>query len=285
MKKLLLPLFLFLGGCASDEIMLRPLPPVTEPSTEVTVIRPRAVVQAEWPFYVVVADQPVFDLRNSEHTRFRVSSGQTPMSIRCGSGMESKPIETRVVHDFPPGGSVYFIVEPKFDCVSVKAVSAAEAASDLRTTRFRAVGEVNRMAQATGEAPAVFTAVPVAPAAAAAIPAASMTPNERVAAASAAWIEAFNSRDVARIASLYDTDAVLRDASGQRIAAGPGAIASYFKSVKTPATISIGEQEIRVFGDTAVDSGTNTLGRYNTVYRNRDGKWLIVDHNTSALQR
>jgi hypothetical protein len=289
MRNTLLFAAALLSGCASDDIfLLRPLPPASEPSSEVIVIRPRSTVQAEWPFYIVVADQPVFDLRNGENTRFRMSSGRQTLTIRCGSGTAEKPVETRIEQDLPPRGSAYFIVEPKFDCVGIKAVGADEAATGLRTTRFRPVGEVNRLAQSTGEAPAIFTSVPAAPVAASAAAtsaATSASANPRVASATAAWVEAFNSRDVARLASLYDSDAVLRDTSGQRIAAGPGAIADYFTKSKAQGTVSIGEQEIRVFGDTAVDSGTNTLGRYNIVYRNRAGKWLIVDHNTSAPQR
>ena len=285
MRKVLLAVVALLGGCGGGDILLRPLPAVSEPSTEVTVIRPRATIQAEWPFYIVVADQPVFDLRNGENTRFRVSSGRTPLAIRCGGGLESKPVETRIPQELPPGGALYLLVEPKYDCVAVTAVSAAEAAPDLRTTRYRPVGEVNRMAQATGDAPAVFTSAPAAPiAAAAAAPSSAMTPDQRVAAATADWVAAFNSRDTARIASLYDSDAVLRDISGRRLAAGPGAIAAYLKGVQAPGSLSLGEQEVRVFGDTAVDSGTNTLGRYNVVYRNRDGKWLIMDHNISAAK-
>jgi hypothetical protein len=268
---------MLLAGCASEGILLRPVPAAVEPATEVTVIRPHSIVQQEWPFYIVVADQPVFDLRNGERTRFRMSSGRQALVIRCGSAI-SNPHDVRIDHDFAPGGAAYFIVEPKGECAGIKPVDARGAADDLRTTRFRAVGVVNPMAQATGDAPAAFSSAAAAPAAAAA------GPNQQVAAASAAWIEAFNSRDPARLASLYDTDAVLRDASGQRIAAGPGAIATYLRGVTTPAKVSIGEQEIRVFGDTAVDSGSNTLGRYNIVYRNRGGKWTIVDHNISAAK-
>jgi hypothetical protein len=264
-----------LAGCASEGIVLRPLPAAVEPASEVTVIRPHSIVQQEWPFYIVVADQPVFDLRSGERTRFRLSSGRQALVIRCGSAI-AKPHDVRIEHDFAPGGAAYFIVEPRGECAGIKSVDARGAADDLRTTRFRAVGMVNPMAQATGDAPAAFSAVPAAPVAAAA--------NQEVSAVSAAWIEAFNSRDVARLASLYDTDAVLRDTSGQRIAAGPGAIAAYLKGVSTPTKVSVGEQEIRVFGDTAVDSGSNTLGRYNIVYRNRGGKWTIVDHNISAAK-
>ena len=270
MRKILACATVLLAGCASDEILLRPVPAAVEPATEVTVIRPHSIVQQEWPFYIVVADQPVFDLRDGERTRFRMSPGRQSLVIRCGSAI-SKPHDVRIDHDFAPGGSAYFIVEPRGECVSIKPVDAAGAAGDLRTTRFRAIGVVNPMAQATGDAPAAFSSAAAAPAAAAA------APNQQIVAASAAWIEAFNSRDVARIASLYDSDAVLRDSSGQRLAAGPGAIAGYLRSATTP---SLGEQEIRVFGDTAVASGKS----HNIVYRNRGGKWLIVDHNISAAK-
>jgi len=278
MKRLLLIASLGLAGCAGNEdFALRPLPPAAEPSTEVTVIRPRATVQAEWPFYVVVANQPVFDLRNGEHTRFRISSGRQTLAIRCGGGLASAPADARVEQDFPPRGAAYFIVEPKNECASIRAIDARAAGADLATTRYRAVGTVNALAQATGDAPASFSSAP-APLAAAG------TPQARVAAVTASWAEAVSSRDTARIASLYDTEAVLRDASGQRIATGPAAIADYFKGAKVPPGASIGEQEIRVFGDTAIDSGTYASGRYSIVYRDRGGKWLIVDHNLTLAR-
>jgi len=269
---------LALAACAGDEVLLRPLPAAGEPSTEVTVIRPRALVQAEFPFYIVVADQPVFDLRSGENTRFRITSGRQTLTIRCLGGSAAKPLETRVEHDFPPGGKAHFIVEPRFECADLAAVSAQAAAAALMTTRYRQIGTVNPMAQATGDAPAVFSSGPAPP-----LPVLA-SPPAQVSAATAAWIDAFNSRDAARIASLYDAEAVLRDLSGQRIAAGPGAIAAYFRSVKAPATASLGEQEVRVFGDTAVVSGASTLGRHHFVYRARDGKWLIVDQNISVAK-
>lgn len=265
MRKVLCVAVVLLGGCATDEVVLRPLPAAAEPSTEVTMIRPRATIQAEWPFYVVVASQPVFDLRNGENTRFRMSSGRQALVVRCLGGSAAKPLEASVEQDLPPRGTAYFIVEPQFDCARVRAADAREAVSLLATTRYRAIGTVNPMAQAHGDAPAVFSSQP-APASPAPV-----TPQAQVAAATAAWVEAFKSRDVARIASLYENDAVLRNASGQRVAAGPGGIAEYFRGA--PGAASIGEQEIRVFGDTAVASGTSQ----NIVFRQRGGKWLIVD--------
>lgn len=265
MKKLLTSVALLFSGCATDEVVLRPLPAAGEPSTEVTVIRPRATIQAEWPFYVVVASQPVFDLRNGENTRFRMSSGRQPLVIRCLGGSASKPLEASIERDLPPRGSAYYLVEPQFDCASIRVIDAREAASLLATTRFRAVGTTNPMAQMHGDAPAVFSSQP---APAAPVPA---TPQAQVAAATAAWVDALGSRDVARIASFYENDAVLRNASGTSIAAGPGGIADYFRSA--PGAAPVGEQEIRVFGDTAVASGKS----YNIVFRQRGGKWLIVD--------
>ena len=279
MRTILIGAAVLLSGCGGEDILLRPLPAASEPATEVTVIRPRSIVQAEWPFYIVVGDQPVFDLRNGENTRFRMSSGRQTLIIRCVNGLSEKPIDVRIEENLPARGAAYFIIEPKSDCVAIRPVDAGSAASDLRTTRFRAVGTVSPIAQMTGDAPAVFTTKPAAP-----VIATPASTNQSVTGAIAAWIEAFNSRDVARIASLYDADAVLRDASGQRLAAGPGAIAQYLGNAKTPAQVSAGEQDIRTYGDTALVSGTNTLGRYNVVYRNRGGKWLIVDHGITAAK-
>jgi uncharacterized protein (TIGR02246 family) len=286
-------LALALAGCATDDITLRPLPAAGEPSTEVTVIRRSSVVTAEWPFYIVVADQPVFDLRNGEHTRFRISSGRQILAIRCSGGSASKPLETRIEHDFPPGGSAYFVVEPKFECASVQPVSASGAAPAVATTRFRAIGSVSLVAQATGNAPAAFSSEP-APALVAATSA-----HEQIAAATAAWVDAFNKRDTGRLTQMYDPEAVIWGTDAQRMASGSSAIAEYFKNLAAPqrsaVTAAIGEQRIRVYGDTAVDSGTYTFwvmrdgkqepvpARYSLVYRNRDGKWLIVDHHSSRV--
>jgi hypothetical protein len=58
---------------------------------------------------------------------------------------------------------------------------------------------------------------------------------------------------------------------------------------------SIGEQRVRIYGDIAINSGTysfnnvrdgkpvTTAARFSFVYRNRDGRWVIVDHHSSAV--
>ena len=286
-------LALVLAGCAGEEIVLRPLPAVSEPSTEVTVIRVRSIVAAEYPFYIVVADQPVFDLRSGEHTRFRVSSGRQILAIRCFGAPGTKPPEARIEYDFPPGGSAWFVVEPKSDCASVQQVDARGAATPLATTRFRALGAVNVMALSTGDAPAKYSSEPAPPAPV------GTSAHEQIAAATTAWVDAFNKRDAGRLVQMYDPEAVIWGTDAQRLASGSAAITEYFKNLAAPqrsaVSAAIGEQRIRVYGDTAIDSGTYTFwvtrdgkqepvpARYSLVYRNRDGKWLIVDHHSSRV--
>jgi uncharacterized protein (TIGR02246 family) len=123
-------------------------------------------------------------------------------------------------------------------------------------------------------------------------------PKEDVAAATQAWIDAMNSRDTDRVIVLYDPEAVLWGTVSPTIRDNPSAIRDYFKTLPTfPPEFKgvIGEQRVRVYGDTAINSGTYTFttvrdgkpitiaARFSFVYRNRDGRWAIVDHHSSAV--
>ena len=78
----------------------------------------------------------------------------------------------------------------------------------------------------------------------------------------------------------------------------PAGIRDYFKVLNTvPPSYKVvmSEQRIRVYGDFAINSGSYTFSedrdgkqisrpsRFSFVYRNRDGRWLIVDHHSSAM--
>jgi len=146
-------------------------------------------------------------------------------------------------------------------------------------------------------APALVTAT------AASVPALTTTDSadkDLIAAATAAWVEAFNSRDPGRMSALYDPEAVLADATEQRTRVGADAINDYYKNVAKRKTqrVALGERNLRLIGDsTAIDSGTltyfemrdgnatTTPGRYSITYQKRGGKWLIVDHQTSIAAR
>ena len=123
--------------------------------------------------------------------------------------------------------------------------------------------------------------------------------KDQVVAATAAWVDAFNSRDPARVAALYDAEAILTDASEPRPRVGSAEIAEYYRKAAQRPTqrVALGERNLRLLGDTAIDSGTltyfemrdgnatTTPGRYSLTYQKRGGKWLIVDHQSSAAPR
>ena len=121
--------------------------------------------------------------------------------------------------------------------------------------------------------------------------------SEQVAAATRAWRAAYDSRDPSRITALYDSDAVLWGTAAKTVAPNPAAIAEYFKNAaaRPNARVSFGEQNIRVYGDFAVNTGYYTFSdvrdgqsterpaRYMLVFRNREGRWLIVGHHSSLV--
>lgn len=127
---------------------------------------------------------------------------------------------------------------------------------------------------------------------------ASAEPKEEVAAATQAWVDAMNRHDQEQVVALYDSDAVLWGTRSPTLRDKPAAIGDYFKilgTVDPSYKVVIGEQRIRVYGDMAINTGTYTFSevhdgketsrpsRFSFVYRHRDGRWLIVDHHSSAL--
>jgi uncharacterized protein (TIGR02246 family) len=121
--------------------------------------------------------------------------------------------------------------------------------------------------------------------------------KDQVSAATAAWRAAYDSREPARITAMYESDAVLWGTTAKTVAAIPAAVAEYFKDAgKRPnARVAFGEQHIRVYGDVGVNTGYYTFSdvrdgqtvsvpaRFTMVFRNRDGKWLVVAHHSSRV--
>jgi uncharacterized protein (TIGR02246 family) len=127
---------------------------------------------------------------------------------------------------------------------------------------------------------------------------ASAGSKEEVAAATQAWVKAMNSHNQEQVVVLYSPDAVLWGTRSPSLRDNPAAIKDYFKILQTvdPSyKVVIGEQRIRVYGDMAINTGTYTFSeirdgketnrpsRFSFVYRKQDGRWLIVDHHSSAL--
>ncbi len=112
------------------------------------------------------------------------------------------------------------------------------------------------------------------------------------------WASAFNSCDTIKATALYDSEAVLWGTVAPVIITSSAGIRQYFEracSSSPKPRVVFGEQHIRVYGETAINSGTYTFtvfpggqpfqlpARYSFTYRRKDGQWLIVDHHSSAL--
>ena len=120
---------------------------------------------------------------------------------------------------------------------------------------------------------------------------------QQVAAATDEWRAAYDSREPKRIAAMYAADAALWGTNLKAIATTPVAVAEYFKDAQArpDARVVFGEQNIRVYGDLALNSGTYTFkgvrdgqpvsvpARFSMALRKQGGKWLIVDHHSSRL--
>jgi hypothetical protein len=111
------------------------------------------------------------------------------------------------------------------------------------------------------------------------------------------WSVAHDSTDSKAIVRLNDDEAVLWGTTAKKVAPGPTSIGDYFKDAgaRPQAQAVIGEQHIRVFGDTAVNSGCYTFtdlregqmvprpARLTFVFQNRAGRWMIAAHHSAVL--
>jgi len=129
-------------------------------------------------------------------------------------------------------------------------------------------------------------------------PTASAGDKEEVAAAAAKWAEAFSADTPDRILALYDREALLWGTLSPKRRDDPEAIRDYmvnaFKALPGHK-VSFGDQLIRVYRDTAINTGYYTFtyvkdgeskslpARYSFVYAKRNGQWMIVDHHSSAM--
>jgi uncharacterized protein (TIGR02246 family) len=118
-----------------------------------------------------------------------------------------------------------------------------------------------------------------------------------VEATTARWIDAFNRRSSTDIVALYAPDAVFFGTSSPVLRDKPELVQEYFKSLATmgDAAISMGDHRVQVFGRVAINTGYYTRtakqdgkevkspARFSFVYEKRGGKWLIVNHHSSAF--
>lgn len=123
-------------------------------------------------------------------------------------------------------------------------------------------------------------------------------PKEDVAAAAAKWGEVLAQQNPDTVTALYARDGVLWGTLSPTIRSGPEAIRAYFVAAYgalPQIKVSFGEQLVRVYGNTGVNSGyytfsyvkdgeTKTLpARYSFTYVKDGDAWMIVDHHSSGV--
>ena len=123
-------------------------------------------------------------------------------------------------------------------------------------------------------------------------------PQEDVAAAGQKWATVFADNNPDTIVALYSKDAVLWGTLSPTVRSDPAALKAYFVGAfqaLPKATVKFGDQLIRVYGDTAVDTGYYTFSytkdgetksipaRYSFTFAKEGNDCKIVDHHSSAM--
>jgi uncharacterized protein (TIGR02246 family) len=130
------------------------------------------------------------------------------------------------------------------------------------------------------------------------VPIASAGPKEDVAAATLAWGRALGEDNPDTVLPLYSDDAVLWGTLSPTVRADRATLRDYFVTafkVLPGLKVAFGDQLIRVYGGTAVNTGYYTFSyvndgetkslpaRYSFTYVKNGEHWLIVDHHSSAI--
>lgn len=108
------------------------------------------------------------------------------------------------------------------------------------------------------------------------------------------WADSFDNGDPDFMVSLYAEDAILHGTGSPVLREGKALIREYFAGAGAtpPPMFFLEPMHIRVFGDTAVNTGNYAVRigtdepitmRYSKVYRKIDGQWLIIDHHSSRM--
>src|SRR5580700_5623085 len=129
-------------------------------------------------------------------------------------------------------------------------------------------------------------------------PVASAGPKEDVAAATSNWARALGEDDPDKVLVFYSDDAVLWGTLSPTVRADRTALRDYFVTafkVLPGLKVAFGDQLIRVYGNTAVNTGYYTFSyvkdgetkslpaRYSFTYVKNGDRWVIVDHHSSAM--
>jgi uncharacterized protein (TIGR02246 family) len=125
-----------------------------------------------------------------------------------------------------------------------------------------------------------------------------VSPRDEVAEATLTWAQALGEDDPDKVLPLYAEDAVLWGTLSSTVRADRAALRDYFVTafwVLPGLKVTFGDQLIRVYGNTAVNTGYYTFAyikdgetkslpaRYSFTFVKNGERWLIVDHHSSAM--
>ena len=123
-------------------------------------------------------------------------------------------------------------------------------------------------------------------------------PQEDVAATGEKWATVFADNNPDTMTALYAKDGVLWGTLSPSVRSDPAAVKAYFVGAfqaLPKATVKFGDQLIRVYGNTAINTGYYTFSytkdgetksipaRYSFTYVKDGNDWKIVDHHSSAV--
>ena len=123
-------------------------------------------------------------------------------------------------------------------------------------------------------------------------------PKEDVAAATKKWGDTLAENKPESVLPFYAEDAVLWGTLSPTVRASRAELHDYFVrafAALPNLKVSFGDQLIRVYGDTAVNTGYYTFSynkdgevktlpaRYSFTFIKKGNDWLIVDHHSSAM--
>lgn len=123
-------------------------------------------------------------------------------------------------------------------------------------------------------------------------------PQEEVATAAQNWATVFADNNPDTMVPFYAKDGVLWGTLSPSVRSDPAAVKAYFVGAfqaLPKATVKFGDQLIRVYGNTAVNTGYYTFtyvkdgetksipARYSFTYVKDGNDWKIVDHHSSAM--
>jgi uncharacterized protein (TIGR02246 family) len=123
-------------------------------------------------------------------------------------------------------------------------------------------------------------------------------PREDVAAAATSWAAAVAENNPDKVVTTYAKDGVLWGTLSPSVRSDPAGVRAYFVAAFAALPnlkVSFGDQLIRVYGNTAINTGYYTFSftrdgetkslpaRYSFTYVKDGDNWLIADHHSSVM--